>query len=104
MERFEDVQKLVIEWAQARKIIPNATPTSQLLKAVSEMGELADADLKNQIPEIQDAIGDILVCLTCYCATRGIDMTECYALAYEEIKDRTGTLLPNGTFVKDTKC
>lgn len=102
--KFEDVHDLVINWAKARMIIPNATPSTQLLKAVSEMGELADADLKDRVDEIEDAVGDILVCLTCYCALRNLDITKCYAMAYAEIKDRKGTLLPNGTFVKETQC
>jgi NTP pyrophosphatase (non-canonical NTP hydrolase) len=95
------LEALTLQWALARRIIPNATPTSQLLKAVSELGELADAENKNDINGIKDAVGDVLVCLINYCALRQTDLTECLSLAYNEIKDRTGTLLPNGTFVKD---
>lgn len=91
----------VIRWAEARKIIPNATPTSQLLKAVSEIGELCDAEGKQDQAEIEDAVGDVLVCLINYCALRGIDMTRCLAGAYDQIKDRKGTLMPDGTFVKE---
>ena len=98
---FKDLEVSVIAWAKARKIIPNATPVTQLLKAVSEMGELSDAEIKADLPAVSDAIGDILVCLINYCALRGITLTECLAGAYDEIKDRKGTLLPNGVFVKD---
>lgn len=91
----------VIRWAEDRKIIPNAKPYSQLLKAVSEMGELADAENKNDMPAIKDAVGDVLVCLINYCALKDIDMVECLAGAYDEIKDRKGTLMPNGVFVKE---
>jgi uncharacterized protein YabN with tetrapyrrole methylase and pyrophosphatase domain len=90
----------VIRWAEARKIIPNATPTSQLLKAVSEMGELCDAHGKQDEEATEDAIGDVLVCLINYCALQNIDMTRCLAGAYDQIKDRKGTLMPDGTFVK----
>jgi NTP pyrophosphatase (non-canonical NTP hydrolase) len=55
------------------------------------------------MPAIKDGVGDVLVCLIIYCALRDIDLSQCLELAYEEIKDRTGTLLPNGTFVKDIK-
>jgi hypothetical protein len=35
------------------------------------------------------------------CALLDINMTSCLQLAYNEIKDRKGTLLPNGVFVKE---
>ena len=91
----------VVRWAEARRIIPNAKPYSQLLKAVAEMGELADAENKGDMPAIKDGVGDVLVCLINYCALRDIDLTECLAGAYDEIKNRKGALMPNGVFVKD---
>lgn len=97
---FEMLQMDVIRWAEARQIIPNATATSQLLKAVSEMGELADAEGKQNLEEIKDAVGDVLVCLINYCALRDIEITKCLAGAYDQIKHRKGTLMPDGTFVK----
>ena len=98
---WSNVEMKVIQWAEARRIIPNATPVSQLLKAVSEMGELADAEGKQDKEAIVDAVGDVLVCLINYCALRDLDMTQCLASAYEQIKDRKGTLMPDGTFVKE---
>lgn len=91
----------IIRWAEARKIIPNSTPVAQYLKAVSEMGELADALNKKDMPAIKDAVGDTLVCMINMCALLDIDMVECLKGAYEEIKDRKGTLLPSGVFVKE---
>lgn len=91
----------VIRWAEARKIIPNSTPVAQYLKAVSEMGELADALNKKDMPAIKDAVGDTLVCMINMCALLDIDMVDCLRGAYEEIKDRKGTLLPSGVFVKE---
>lgn len=91
----------VIRWAEARRIIPNAKPHSQLLKAVSEMGELADAENKGDMDAIKDGVGDVIVCLINYCALRDIDLVECLAGAYDQIKNRKGTLLPNGVFVKE---
>jgi NTP pyrophosphatase (non-canonical NTP hydrolase) len=98
---YEAVEIEVIRWAEARKIIPNAKPYSQLLKAFAEMGELADAEIKGDMPEIKDGIGDVLVCLIVYCALKDINLTKCLEGAYQEIKDRKGTLLANGVFVKD---
>ena len=91
----------VIRWAEARKIIPNARPSSQLMKAVTEMGELVDAELKDNMPDIKDAVGDVMVCLINYCALKDINLTQCLKGAYNEIKDRKGTTLPNGVFVKE---
>ena len=98
---FAQIEIEVIRWAEARRIIPNATPTSQLMKAVSEMGELADAEGKRDIEAIKDAVGDVLICLINYCALRDLDVTSCLKGAYEQIKDRKGTLMPDGTFVKE---
>lgn len=98
---YKEVELKVLRWAEARKIIPNAKPHSQLLKAISEMGELADAEGKGDIPAIKDAVGDVMVCLINYCALHDIDLVDCLWGAYGEIKDRRGTLLPNGVFVKE---
>jgi len=100
---FTQLESAVIEWAVARQIIPNSTSTAQFLKAVSEMGELADAINKNDRAGIIDAIGDTLVCLINLCQLEGIDITVCLACAYNEIKDRKGTLLSSGAFVKEDK-
>lgn len=101
MRTYEFLELEIIRWAEARKIIPNATPSSQFIKAVSEMGELADGVNKNNLPLIKDSVGDVLVCLINMCALLDISVVECLALAYNEIKDRKGTLLPNGVFVKE---
>lgn len=98
---YREIELEIIRWAEARRIIPNSTPTAQFLKAVSEMGELADAVNKKDMPAIKDAVGDTLVCLINMCALLDIDMIDCLAGAYDEIKDRRGTLLPSGVFVKE---
>lgn len=158
---LEELEVLIIEWAKARKIIPNASPETQLMKTYSEVGEMADAIIKNDLAEIKDAIGDIfvtlviwnklkwdfpfpdeiymtLICennnitfsefasdlnklfvasiqnykrstgyyvmmdyLSSYAQHYGLTLEECVESAYNEISPRTGTLLPNGVFVKD---
>lgn len=91
----------VIRWSEARKIIPNATPQSQLNKALEEMAELFKAESQGDMPGIKDGVGDVAVCIINYCTLKGINFVDCLAGAYDEIKDRRGTLLPDGTFVKD---
>ena len=98
---FSDVEGDIIRWSEARKIIPNSTPTAQLLKAFSEMGELADATAKNNREEVIDAVGDVMVCLVNYCALQDIDLVKCMYVSYDQIKHRTGTMLPSGVFLKD---
>ena len=99
---FNEVQMRVIRWAEARKIIPNSTPEAQMLKMVSEVGELADAINKGNMDDIQDAVGDTLVCLINVCALLDIDPVDCLQVAYDQIKHHKGTLLPNnGVFVKE---
>jgi NTP pyrophosphatase (non-canonical NTP hydrolase) len=98
---YASVEMDIIHWAQARRIIPNSTPSTQLLKLVSELGELSDATIKNDKPQIIDGVGDLMVCLVNYCALQDIDLVKCMEAAYAAIKDRKGTLLPNGVFVKE---
>lgn len=99
---YADVEMNIVRWAEARRIIPNSTPATQLLKAMSELGELADATIKNDRKGIVDGVGDVMVCLVNYCALQNIDLVTCMQSAYSEIKHRKGTLLPNGVFVKES--
>lgn len=101
MTTYADVEMKIIQWAEARKIIPNSSPETQLLKAVSELGELADATIKKEPEKIRDGVGDVMVCLVNYCALQDIDLVNCMYEAYDEIKHRKGTLMPNGVFVKE---
>jgi NTP pyrophosphatase (non-canonical NTP hydrolase) len=98
---FAEVELDIIRWAEARKIIPNSSPETQLLKAVSEMGELADATIKKDKEDIVDAVGDVMVCLINYCALQDINIVDCMQVAYDQIKNRKGTLMPNGVFIKE---
>ena len=98
---YADIEMKIIQWAEDRQIIPNSTPEVQLLKAVSELGELADATIINNREKIKDGVGDVMTCLINYCALQDINLVSCMELAYEEIKHRKGTLLPNGVFVKE---
>ena len=98
---YAAIEMKIIQWSEDRKIIPNSTPEVQLLKAMSEMGELADATIKKDKEAIVDAVGDVMVCLVNYCALQDLNLVDCMEVAYDQIKNRKGTLLPNGLFVKD---
>lgn len=100
--RMDDLVAKVEQWGKDRKIIPNSTPTAQLLKAVSEMGELCDAEAKGDVEEVIDAVGDTLVCLILYCRLRDLDLSECLSSSYEVIRVRKGTLNEQGIFIKES--
>jgi len=93
----------VVQWAEARKIIPNSNPLAQWKKAREELLELYTALEVNDMPAIRDAVGDTVVCLINLCALLDIDLVDCLAGAYEEIKDRKGFLGKDGIFYKETK-
>ena len=99
---YAQVEIEIIRWSEARKIIPNSTPDTQLLKAMSELGELANATIKKDRAGIVDGVGDVMVCLVNYCALQDIDLVSCMESAFKEIKHRKGTLMPNGVFVKES--
>ena len=101
MSSYAEIELKIIQWAEARRIIPNATPQAQLNKTLEELAELFKAESQKNMAGIKDGVGDVVVCLINYCALKDINLVDCLKLAYSEIKDRKGTLLPDGTFVKD---
>jgi NTP pyrophosphatase (non-canonical NTP hydrolase) len=98
---FEQTELKIIRWAEARKIIPNSTPQTQLLKTVEELGELVGAVLRNNQVGIKDGLGDVMVTLVIAADLLGTNVRECMELAYNEIKDRRGTMMPSGVFVRE---
>ena len=87
-------------WAETRGLYKAGDPMVQYVKLQEEAGELAKALLKDDQPEVIDAIGDIVVVLTNLAHQRGVYIEECIQKAYEVINKRTGKMI-NGTFVKD---
>jgi NTP pyrophosphatase (non-canonical NTP hydrolase) len=98
---MDELVKAIEDWGTARQIIPNSTPMAQLLKTMSELGELADATLKNDSAGVVDGIGDVVVTLIMFARLQGISFQHCVHSAYETIKDRKGTLTKEGVFVKE---
>lgn len=97
---FEELIVAVERWAADRKILDHSSPQAQLLKTVSELGELADATLKDRVDEVVDGLGDVLVTLIIYARLQGVSLAYCLESAYQVIKDRRGHLTPEGVFVK----
>ena len=63
--KFEEFKANVEAWQEARGIYEHSTAQAQAqcLKAISEVGELADAVIKGDREALIDAIGDVAVCL-----------------------------------------
>lgn len=99
---MKDLEKNIIKWAEDLGIYEHSTPQAQALKAVSEMGEVADAVIKGDRDSLKDGIGDVVVCLINLAHMEGLDLEECLRSAWEEIKDRRGKMVPGGAFVKET--
>ena len=96
----QDQFQLIREWAKERGLYDKGNATTQYVKLQEEAGELAKALLKNDQPEVIDAIGDMVVVLTNLAYMRGVHIESCIGSAYDVISKRTGKMI-NGTFVKD---
>jgi NTP pyrophosphatase (non-canonical NTP hydrolase) len=98
LKMFENIR----QWARDRGLYDKGNPMVQYVKLQEEAGELAKALLKDDQPEVIDAIGDMVVVLTNLAHQRGVHIETCIAEAYKVISKRTGKMI-NGTFVKDEK-
>ena len=87
-------------WAEDRGLYEKGNVMVQYVKLQEEAGELAKALIKDDQPEVIDAIGDMVVVLTNLAHQRGVYIETCIQSAYEVINKRTGKMI-NGTFVKD---
>jgi NTP pyrophosphatase (non-canonical NTP hydrolase) len=91
---------LIRSWANQRGLYDKGDTKTQYLKLMEEAGELGRAILKDDQPEIVDAIGDMIVVLTNLSELAGHRVEDCIDAAYNVISKRTGKMV-NGTFVKD---
>jgi NTP pyrophosphatase (non-canonical NTP hydrolase) len=91
---------MIREWADERGIYNSGDPKTQYIKLMEEAGEVGRAILKEDLPEIKDGIGDMMVVLTNLAELCGLTAEECIESAWNEISNRTGKM-KNGTFVKD---
>ena len=124
MNSYRAIEQEVLRWAEARKIYPRSTPIAQARKTLEEAGELMEAatalkviaDITKILPQTEDllteyrniwldkyrdAAGDVVVTLVNGCALADVDLIQCFAGAYEEIKDRKGELGEDGIFRKE---
>ena len=98
-------------WATNKGIAEGGDLKTQTVKLMEEAGELAKAVLKDDVPEVIDAIGDCVVVLTNLAMLAEkkygsnelfprITIEHCVNSAYDVIAKRTGKMV-DGSFVKD---
>ena len=100
MKTYRSVEMDVIQWAEARQIIPNSTPLAQAIKTTEEVAELLKALSKGDMAEAKDAYSDILITLIIGADLAGFDLVDCLNEGYNTIKNRKGFLTKDGIFVK----
>ncbi len=101
IEQFtlNELRDKTLDWSMKRGIITNGKATTQGLKLVSEVGELCDNLAKGR--DTIDDVGDCLVVLTNLAALEGFTLEEAWSHSWNDIKNRTGHLSPEGSFIKD---
>ena len=99
-ESSQNIYDNIRSWAEDKGIYAKGDGKTQYIKLMEEAGELAQALLKEDEPEVIDAIGDMVVVLTNLAYLRGHKIEDCIGSAYDVIKNRTGKM-ENGTFKKD---
>lgn len=86
--KFEDIKTLVEGWAEKKGIMEHGTPIKQLLKTLEEITELHAAIEDDNLEEIIDAIGDVVVTLVIYAKMKSITL---FPNGSEELSDSKGT-------------
>ena len=95
--------KRIQKWSYDVGIYEHSTVQAQALKAVSEMGEVADAVIKYDLTALEDGIGDVIVCLVNVAYMSGIDIEDAFAKVTDEVTARRGKMVAGGAFVKDER-
>tara|TARA_B110000881_G_C18599199_1_gene533780 strand:+ start:1995 stop:2606 length:612 start_codon:yes stop_codon:yes gene_type:complete len=95
----ENLIYMIRQWHHARNLIDGATDKDQVCKLIQEVGELSDNVCKGN--DIKDDIGDIIVVLINIAERNNVTIAECLDQAYNDIKDRKGTMV-DGIFIKET--
>lgn len=118
MNNYQELEQLVLDWADNKGILDKATPLAQAQKTLEEVNELIEAcvaqqngnttftnskgKLVNTQEELKDALGDILVTIIIGAEMQGLQLEDCLQSAYDVISKRT-VVMRDGQFVKDEK-
>lgn len=104
--KFEtvDMNTLVTQVWNWFEIKGLSDPVMQMVKCQEELGELAHEISRGhrQSPEVEDALGDVLVTVIGMCHHLHYHPAKALATAYNEIKNRKGKVV-EGSFIKDER-
>lgn len=115
MNNFEELQKLIINWAKDKNLLHADNTDKQFMKFIEEVFEFKteldsekhwrkvmgnDTCKSINIESLMLEMGDIFVTLIILCRQIGIEPIQCLDMTYEKIKGRTGKTI-NGVFVKE---
>lgn len=98
--KYNELEALVISWAEQKGIFEKGNPEAQCDKTLEEVYELSQAIKENDKEEIIDALGDILVTIIIQAEMQGLKLEDCLQSAYNVISKRTGKMV-EGKFVRD---
>ena len=98
---LDQLVKQVEQWS-IDKDLDKGNSFTQYAKSSEEMGEVAAALCRNDIDELRDGIGDVIVTLVILAQQNGMTLYECLEQAYNEIKDRKGVMSKDGSFIKES--
>ena len=98
---FEQNIARIHEWAQNAGIYEHSSVQAQVLKGVSEIGELADAVIKGDLEAAEDAYGDVIVCLANAAYMQDINIADAFAKVTDIVTARKGRMVAGGAFLKD---
>ena len=101
IKTLDEYKELIRGWSEQRGILANGKVLAQITKHMEEGVEILDAYSNQDKDELIDAIGDSFVTLNNIAFTAGLDINECVEHAWNQIRNRTGYLRPDGVFVKD---
>ncbi|MCO7151729.1 MazG-like family protein (plasmid) [Vagococcus lutrae] len=90
----------VEKWSKD-KGLDEAESSKQMLKVIEEVGEVAASLARNDMDELRDGIGDVVVTLIILAQQNDMDLYECLNQSYTEIADRKGKMI-GGVFVKES--
>lgn len=116
MDKFNELNSRVINWAENKGILDKATPMTQHEKTIEEVNELTEALVNQSLKkdcyintkgvlcdtehEVFDALGDIPVTWLIQCKLQNINPLHALESALDIIEKRTGKMV-DGKFVKD---
>lgn len=120
MRNFEELKKLIEQWAKDKSLLHAENADKQFMKFIEEVFEFKveldfykyfksfkhtnievdySIETVDKYNKLQLEMGDIFVTLIVLCRQIGIEPTRCLDMAYEKIKGRTGKTV-NGIFIK----